>query len=72
MHPQKLRISFIDGFLGSRKSMAAAQIGRHFPDDRIFLESHPNHPLRVGAPDEIGFVARPKSYEKRTNTLIEW
>lgn len=51
---QRPRILFIDGLPGSGKSTAAAEIGRRCQDSRIFLESHPDHPLRVGAPDRLG------------------
>ena len=48
------RIIFIDGLPGSGKSTAAQDIGRQCPLGRIFLESHPGHPLLVGVPDETG------------------
>jgi len=51
---KKQLILFIDGLPGSGKSMTAAEIGCRCPDSRIFLESDPNHPLRVGAPDKMG------------------
>jgi hypothetical protein len=47
---QRPRILFIDGLPGSGKSTAAAEIGRRWPDSRVFLEMHPNHPLTVGVP----------------------
>jgi hypothetical protein len=51
---QSPRILFIDGLPGSGKSTAAAEIGRRHSQSRVFLESHPGHPLLVGAPDEVG------------------
>jgi len=45
---------FIDGLPGSGKSTTAGEIGRRFLGSRIFLESHPGHPLLVGVPDERG------------------
>ncbi len=48
------RIVFVDGLPGSGKSTAAQDIGRRCLDSRIFLESHPIHPLLVGVPDEKG------------------
>lgn len=48
------RIVFVDGLPGSGKSTAAQDIGRRCLDNRIFLESHPSHPLLVGVPDEKG------------------
>jgi hypothetical protein len=51
---QRPRILFIDGLAGSGKSTAAKEIGRRCPDSRVFLESHPNHPLLVGVPDRMG------------------
>ena len=48
------RILFVDGLPGSGKSTAAKDIGRRCLDNRIFLESHPSHPLLVGVPDENG------------------
>jgi hypothetical protein len=51
---QRPRILFIDGLPGSGKSTAAAEIGHRCPDSRVFLESHPDHPLLVGVPDRMG------------------
>ena len=51
---QRPRILFVDGLPGSGKSTAAREIGRRCSDSRVFLESHPNHPLLVGAPDGMG------------------
>lgn len=48
------RIVFVDGLPGSGKSTAAQDIGRRCLDSRVFLESHPSHPLLVGVPDEKG------------------
>jgi len=48
------RIVFIDGLPGSGKSTAAQAIGRRWPNCRVFLESHPGHPLLVGTPDAKG------------------
>ena len=45
---------FVDGLPGSGKSTAAVEIGRRCPGSRVFLESHPNHPLLVGVPDRMG------------------
>ena len=47
---QRPRILFVDGFPGSGKSTAAAEIGRRCPDSQVFLEMHPSHPLLVGVP----------------------
>ena len=51
---QRPQIVFIDGLPGSGKSTAAIEIGRRFLSSRVFLESHPNHPLLVGVPDKQG------------------
>jgi hypothetical protein len=51
---QRPRLLFVDGLPGSGKSTAAAEIGRRCPDSLVFLETHPNHPLLVGAPDTMG------------------
>jgi hypothetical protein len=48
------RIVFVDGLPGSGKSTGAQDIGRRRLHSRIFLESHPGHPLLVGVPDEKG------------------
>jgi hypothetical protein len=48
------QIVFIDGLPGSGKSTAAVEIGRQLSGSRVFLESHPDHPLLVGVPDEQG------------------
>jgi hypothetical protein len=48
------QIVFIDGLPGSGTSTAAAEIGRRLLGSRVFLESHPDHPLLVGVPDEQG------------------
>ena len=50
-HPQ---ILFIDGLPGSGKSTAAEAIGGSVSDSRVFVETAPNHPLLVGAPDQMG------------------
>src|SRR5262249_16065531 len=47
-------ILFIDGLPGSGKSMAAEAVGGYLSNSRIFLESAPNHPLLVAAPDPMG------------------
>jgi len=48
------RVVFVDGLPGSGKSTAAQDIGHKCLLARIFLESHPSHPLLVGVPDEKG------------------
>jgi len=48
------QILFIDGLPGSGKSMAAKAVGGSVSDSRVFVESAPNHPLLVGAPDRMG------------------
>ena len=50
-HPQ---ILFIDGLPGSGKSTAAEAVGNSVSDRRVFLETAPDHPLLVGAPDQMG------------------
>jgi hypothetical protein len=50
-HPQ---ILFIDGLPGSGKSTAAEAAGGSIADTRVFVETAPNHPLLVSAPDQIG------------------
>lgn len=50
-HPQ---ILFIDGLPGSGKSTAAGTVGGVVSDSRVFVETAPNHPLLVGAPDQMG------------------
>jgi hypothetical protein len=50
-HPQ---ILFIDGLPGSGKSTAAEAVGGSVPNSRVFVETAPNHPLLVGAPDRMG------------------
>jgi hypothetical protein len=47
-------ILFIDGLPGSGKSMAAEAVGGSLSNSRIFLETAPNHPLLVAAPDRMG------------------
>ena len=47
-------ILFIDGLPGSGKSMAAEAVGGYLSKSQIFLESAPNHPLLVAAPDRMG------------------
>ena len=48
------QILFIDGLPGAGKSMAAKAVGGSVSDSRVFVESAPNHPLLVGAPDRMG------------------
>ena len=48
------QILFIDGLPSSGKSMAAKAVGGSVSDSRVFVESAPNHPLLVGAPDRMG------------------
>lgn len=48
------RVLFIDGLPGSGKSTAAQDIGRQYPQSRVYLESNPGHPLLVGVPDAMG------------------
>src|SRR6516164_5362578 len=50
-HPQ---ILFIDGLPGSGKSTAAEAVGGSISDSRVFVETAPNHPLLVSAPDALG------------------
>jgi len=47
-------ILFIDGLPGSGKSMAAEAVGGHLSNSRVFVETAPNHPLLVAAPDRMG------------------
>ena len=47
-------VLFIDGLPGSGKSMAAGAVGGYLSNSRVFLESAPNHPLLVAAPDRMG------------------
>ena len=47
-------VLFIDGLPGSGKSMAAEAVGGYLSNSRVFLESAPNHPLLVAAPDRMG------------------
>ena len=47
-------ILFIDGLPGSGKSTAAAAVGGHLSDSLVFAETAPDHPLLVGAPDQMG------------------
>ncbi len=49
-----LHILFIDGLPGSGKSTAALAVGVCVSNSRIFAETAPNHPLLVGAPDQMG------------------
>src|SRR5215471_10304602 len=48
------QILFIDGLPGSGKSTAAEAVGDRLSNNRVFLESAPNHPLLVAAPDQMG------------------
>ena len=48
------QVLFIDGLPGSGKSTAAEAVGGRLPSSRVFLESAPNHPLLVAAPDQMG------------------
>jgi hypothetical protein len=48
------QILFIDGLPGSGKSTAATAIGRRLARSQVFLESAPDHPLLVTAPDPQG------------------
>ena len=50
-HPQ---ILFIDGLPGSGKSTATEAVGGSVSNSRVFVETAPNHPLLVGAPDRMG------------------
>ena len=50
----RTQILFIDGLPGSGKSMAAAAVGRHLSDSRVFLETAPDHPLLAATPDRMG------------------
>jgi len=48
-------ILFIDGLPGSvGKSMAAEAVGGYLSNSQFFLETAPNHPLLVAAPDRMG------------------
>jgi hypothetical protein len=47
-------ILFIDGLPGSGKSTAAAAIGGHLSNSRVFAETAQNHPLLVAATDPMG------------------
>jgi hypothetical protein len=47
-------ILFIDGLPGSGKSTAAEAVGGYLANSRVFAETASDHPLLVGAPDQIG------------------
>lgn len=47
-------ILFIDGVPGSGKSTAAKAVGGCLADSRMFAETAPDHPLLVGAADQMG------------------
>ena len=48
------QILFIDGLPGSGKSTTAMEVGKRFPQSRVYLESAADHPLLVGSPDAMG------------------
>jgi hypothetical protein len=50
----RLHLLFIDGVPGSGKSTAAKAVGGCLPDSRVFAETAPDHPLLVGATDQMG------------------
>jgi hypothetical protein len=54
MQTPRLQILFIDGLPGSGKSTAADAVGRALPNSRVFAETDRNHPLLVGALDQMG------------------